>query len=180
MKAVLLLSDGIDSPVAGCMMKRLGVSLTMLHFGERNTKVDTLARTIDPVAELHVMEEPLKKLLDRCNPRYRCVLCKRGMYRAAETLCISIGADYIVTGESLGQVASQTLENMSVLDQSVSIPVLRPLLGFDKVDTIKLAEEFGTFDISIKDQHKCPYVPKSPLTMARLDRVLAEEAKANG
>jgi thiamine biosynthesis protein ThiI len=112
-----------------------------------------------------------------CRPKLHCVLCKRFMYRVAEAIARKEGADVILTGESLGQVASQTLDNLMVLEQAVSMPVLRPLIGFDKEDTIKIAREIGTYDISSQRSVGCPFVPRKPSTKAKIDEVIKEEGK---
>ena len=101
------------------------------------------------------------------------------MYKQAQEVAHEHGAKYIVTGENLGQVASQTLDNMFVLDSSVDLTVLRPLLGFDKNEIVKLGKELGTYDFSLIKAPSCPYVPDAPLTTSRLNKVLIEEEKMN-
>jgi thiamine biosynthesis protein ThiI len=103
--------------------------------------------------------------------RYTCILCKRMMYRVAEAVAKEVGAKGIVTGESLGQVASQTLENLFVLDNIASMPVYRPLIGFDKVEVEKIAREIGTFELSIMPAEGCRAVPSKPTTRARMELV---------
>ena len=182
MKGILLLSDGIDSPVAGQMMLKQGMKLIFLHFKNSSNpkareKVKALAKRLDKSAKLITIDhiKTQQAIAKKCNTRYQCVLCKRAMYRAAEKIAEEENAQFIVTGENLGQVASQTLENLHVLDSAVRIPVLRPLLGFDKNEIVKAAKEIGTYDISIVRTPACRYVPKNPVTKARLEKVLAEE-----
>jgi len=182
MQGVLLMSDGIDSPVAGHMMKKLGVDLIIVSFLNSNKpklrkKVENLAKKIG--GELIMIEnlETQEQIQDKCNSRYQCILCKRSMYRRAEKIAIEKNAKFLITGENLGQVASQTLENLQVLDKSVDIPVLRPLLGFDKDDIVRRAKKIGTFETSIVDSAKCAFVPSNPVTKSRLHKVEREEWK---
>ncbi|MCG2827401.1 MAG: tRNA 4-thiouridine(8) synthase ThiI, partial [Thermoplasmatales archaeon] len=106
-----------------------------------------------------------------------CVLCKRMMLRIGEKIAKTENADGLVTGESLGQVASQTLENIYVTNNAVKIPVLRPLIGFDKIEIEKIAKETGLYEISIIPCLPCSAVPKKPSTMAKLKNVLNEEER---
>jgi len=101
------------------------------------------------------------------------------MLRYAEAIAQKEHADAIVMGDSLGQVASQTLQNLRVVEQAISIPLLRPLIGFDKENTIKIAKQIGTFDLSIAPAEECTAVPIKPSTQARLEHILAEEQKIN-
>jgi thiamine biosynthesis protein ThiI len=99
------------------------------------------------------------------------------LLRYAEKIAEKEGADAIVMGDSLGQVASQTLQNLRTIEQAISIPVLRPLIGFDKEDTIKIAKEIGTYDLSILPSSGCNAVPHKPATRAKLDHIQLEEKK---
>jgi len=174
MLGVLLLSEGIDSPVAGYMMHRQGMEIIALHFinsksPKARDKVKRLAKLIHArVVEVdHIKTQ--EKIRNTCSSRFQCIMCKRAMYRSAEKVANDNGADYLITGESLGQVASQTLENMSVLDQAVDMTVLRPLLGLDKQEIITIAKEIGTYNISIEASPPCAYAPPNPATKAKLD-----------
>ena len=111
-------------------------------------------------------------------PELRVILYRRLMFRIAERIARKEGAKALVTGESLGQVASQTMDNMLVVNQSVSLPVYRPLVGFDKVEIIGEAQKLGTFDISSQDAPDCCtlFMPRNPETHAKLPKVLAAEA----
>jgi tRNA uracil 4-sulfurtransferase len=184
MKGILLLSGGIDSPVAGHLMLRQGIDVVAAHMDARPhsdeaglEKAWKLANKLGvrlivvPYARFH--EEASK----HCKAKLHCILCKRFMYRAAEALSVKEGADFIISGESLGQVASQTLDNLKILNAAVRKPVLRPLIGFDKEDTIKIARELGTFDISSQKSCGCPFVPNQPSTKAKLEDVICEEGK---
>jgi thiamine biosynthesis protein ThiI len=114
-------------------------------------------------------------LLDRNAEKYTCLLCKRRMYRLAERVARERRAKGIVTGESLGQVASQTLDNLAVLTDAAEIPLYRPLIGFDKEETIRLAKEIGTFDLSISPASSCRAVPHKPATTASIATITALE-----
>lgn len=109
--------------------------------------------------------------------RYQCVLCRRMMFRIAERIAEIENASAIVTGESLGQVASQTLTNIRTEEQAVDIPILRPLIGMDKVEIERIAKDIGTFDISISPGLCCTIVPDKPATQARLKAIIEEEEK---
>jgi thiamine biosynthesis protein ThiI len=114
-----------------------------------------------------------------CDDKFTCVFCKRMMLRYAEKIAELYNADAIVTGDNLGQVASQTLQNIKTIEEAVKIPILRPLIGFDKEEIIKIAKEIGTYEISIKPSRGCSAVPNKPSTMAKIDKILSEEKKIN-
>jgi len=184
MKGLLLLSGGIDSPVAGHLMLQEGVEIVAVHLDARPhsddagfAKAKSLASKLGvklivvPNAAFH---EAVSK---NCKAKLHCILCKRFMYRVAEALASREGAQYVVTGESLGQVASQTLANLGVLSQAIETPVLRPLIGFDKEDAIAIGREIGTFELSSAKAVGCPFVPHEPSTKARLNEILSEESK---
>jgi thiamine biosynthesis protein ThiI len=193
MKAVCLLSGGIDSPVAAYMMGRQGVDLILLHMDNRPYAAEGSVRKAASMAV------PLEKALGRplpfyfaphgrnqeinsrlCNRSYQCVLCKRLMLRVAKEVALRFGADAIVTGESLGQVASQTLLNLRSEQADLDFPVLRPLIGLDKLEIEKIAKEIGSYDISISTQGPaCLILPPHVITMAREEDVRAEEAKVD-
>jgi thiamine biosynthesis protein ThiI len=101
------------------------------------------------------------------------------MLRIAERVAQKEKCDFLITGENMGQVASQTLDNMAVIQTVVKMKVLSPLLGFDKNDTIKLARKLGTYEMSIQKSPGCPYLPQHPATTSRLEKVEYEEAKLN-
>jgi len=114
---------------------------------------------------------------ERCDARLACVFCKRMMLRIASALARRLGADALVMGDSLAQVASQTAQNLYVVSQAAGVPVIRPLIGLDKEETIALAKELGTYDVSIMPAICCVRAPDRPATAARLGAMLAEEAK---
>ncbi len=188
---VLLLSGGIDSPVAGWLAMKRGMSLRAAHFDsypytskESLGKVEDLAAALaswGPGFRLHVfpftrIQEAIKA---SCSPRYHTVLFRRMMHRIAREVARRSGSLAIVTGESLGQVASQTLENLAVIDQAVDIPVIRPLVTFDKQETVDLARRIGTFQISSRPFPDCctVFTPAHPVTKGKIERALEEEEK---
>jgi len=177
MKAVILLSPGIDSPVAAHLMKEKGLELIGLNFFIGNHKaVDKIAEKLGIEKVFCIShKEILSEIKNNTNPKYACLLCKRVMYRIAEALAKKEKAEFIVTGENLGQVASQTLDNLAVLDNAINMPILRPLLCFDKNETIKIAKQIGTYELS--ENKKCLFVPRHPATKARLEIVEKEESK---
>ncbi|NLX49375.1 MAG: tRNA 4-thiouridine(8) synthase ThiI [Methanospirillum sp.] len=188
---VALLSAGIDSPVAAYLMMRRGCRVVPLYVAlAPSPDEDALAkaratagvlREFDPDLELVVVTDDYlaraRGLMRRDEERLTCVICKRRMYRLAAALAGEVGALGIVTGESLGQVASQTLENLAVLDRAAAIPVHRPLIGFDKEEIIAIARRIGTFAPAIAPDAGCAAVPRVPTTRAVLDEVEALEAR---
>jgi thiamine biosynthesis protein ThiI len=188
MKGLLLVSGGIDSPVAGYLMLKKGVSLGAIHFSNLPfasdnsvDKVNNLVLALESCSNskipLFVMKHGIvqKMILDSCNRRFQCVLCKRFMFRVAEHVALSKGYDFLVTGESVGQVASQTLENLFVTSSAVRIPIMRPLVCMDKLEIVSIANDIGTFAFSTEKGESCSLAPHSPLTRARLFDVEEQE-----
>ena len=186
MKALLLLSGGIDSPVAGHLMKRkldiVPVYFDNAPYADSTTK----KRAMDAARKLGFKKiwiiphgESLARFAEKCERKYCCLFCKRMMYRVAERLAKKLGAKALITGESLAQVASQTSWNLLALDDAASIPVIRPLIGFDKVETIKISRESDLFETSTRPVMCCSIVPSKPSTRADLARVKQEEKKVN-
>jgi thiamine biosynthesis protein ThiI len=187
---VALVSGGIDSPVAAYLMMKRGCRIVPLYVALEGYLDETnLARTkatvealrrYQPEIELLVVRDGYlaraRRTLDsRGEERYTCLLCKRRMYRIAAEVARRVGAKGFVTGESMGQVASQTLDNLMVLTDAAAIPVYRPLIAFDKEDAIRLAREIGTFDASIAPACGCGAVPTRPATAATIETVRALE-----
>ena len=189
-RIVVLMSGGIDSPVAAHLLSKEN-EVFLLHMDNRPftddreiEKVKLLARNVRSSfgknIPLYVAPGGYASQTEtggKCLPRYQCVLCRRMMLRFAEAFAKRIGAEAIGTGESLGQVASQTLQNMAVEEEAVSMPVLRPLLGLDKTEIIEIAREVGTYDISAMPSVCCTLAPSKPSVRAEMEAIIEEENK---
>jgi thiamine biosynthesis protein ThiI len=188
-RVLSLLSSGIDSPIASWLMMKRGCEITNLHLdGGRWAGADVSRAAIEnhrrlsrwcagnPLSLVIAKSELLYDCMDRLRipPRYRCVICKRFMLRVAGELMRNEGALAIVTGENLGQVASQTLANLGVISEAAKVPVLRPLITYDKEETVTIARMIGTFDAHPGDL-ACRAVPHMPATAAVLTAVLESE-----
>jgi tRNA uracil 4-sulfurtransferase len=184
-RAMLLLSGGIDSPVAGLMTAKRGVALSAVHFesfpytSEKALgKVMDLARIMAVYTgqiKLHVIRftDIQMKLHDDCPADYLTVLMRRFMMRIAEKLAAKDRCLALATGESIGQVASQTLESICATNSVVTLPVIRPLIGMDKAEIIEKAEMYGTFRTSILPYEDCctVFVPRHPVTKPDLSKI---------
>ena len=190
MKFVSLISSGIDSPVATYLVSKTSKEIILLH-GDIRPFTDereienfkTLASHLKKISSSSIMVYiaahggSLETFKKSCNNRYTCIFCKRMLLRYAEKIAEKEDADAIVMGDSLGQVASQTLQNINVIDSSIKIPIIRPLIGFDKEEIVRIAKEIGTYDLSILPSEPCMAVPNKPSTQAKLDNILEEEKK---
>ncbi len=190
-RGLLLLSGGIDSPVAGYMLAKRGVRLDAVHFesfpytSERaREKVLELARIVSEyagdiyvhiVSLTHIQEE----LVKHCEEDYFTLLLRRYMMAIAEKVAIDHSCQALITGESLGQVASQTMQALGVTDAAVSLPVFRPCIGMDKEEIVTIARKIGTFETSIQPYEDCctVFTPKHPRTKPELEKVLVQERK---
>ena len=183
---VALVSGGIDSPVAAWMMMKRGcrilpIFVALGSFLEddarvRAGKVVEVLRMYQPDIRLRVIPDSYlacakKELVRQGLEKFTCLICKRRMYRIAEAVAREEGAKGIVTGESLGQVASQTLDNLFVLNDAAGLPVYRPLIGLDKEEITRMAREIGTFQSSTIQIKGCQAVPKKPSTSAVLEKI---------
>jgi len=189
--AVSLLSGGIDSPVSSWMMARRGVELEMVHFvsppytsQQAQDKVLELARLLTAYCGrmlVHIVPftEIQEEIRKNCPEEYFTLIMRRFMMRLAEAVAKKAGAKALITGESLGQVASQTMLALGVTEDVTTLPVLRPLIGMDKVEIIRIAREIGTFDTSILPYEDCctVFTPRHPATRPNLEDVRAAEAK---
>jgi thiamine biosynthesis protein ThiI len=189
-KAMLLISGGIDSPVAGYMIAKRGVMLDAVHFysypytSERaRDKVIELAKLVSRYAgTIHLYLVPFTDIqmtiYDKCPSTETTVLMRRLMMKIAERIAKDTGSQALITGESIGQVASQTIESLCVTDDAVSMPVFRPLIGFDKEEIIEKAQRIGTFETSILPYEDCctVFVPKHPVTKPKVDKLRESEA----
>jgi thiamine biosynthesis protein ThiI len=190
MKAVCLLSGGIDSPVAAHLLGRNGAEMVLLHMDNRPyadnsviAKAQQLAAKVEeglgrPVS-LYVAPHGYNQLMisQKCQKNLQCVLCKRVMLKVARNLARELGADAVATGESLGQVASQTLPNIAAEQGGLDFPVLRPLIGLDKLEIENIARSIGTYEISIQKGAPCTIVPGRPATMATPEMIKAQEER---
>ena len=192
-RGLLLLSGGIDSPVAGCMMAKRGLEIEALHFesfpytSERaREKVMQLAQEmcefcskihVHVISLTHIQEE----LRDHCTEDYFTILLRIFMMRLAERCARDYKCHALITGESLGQVASQTLRAIEVTDSVVNLPVFRPCIGLDKNEIIIQARHYGTFDTSILPFEDCctVFTPRHPKTQPKIEDVMRELAKVD-
>lgn len=189
-KAMLLISGGIDSPVAGYMIAKRGVMLDAVHFysypytSERaRDKVVELAKLVSRYAgRINLYLVPFTDIqmtiYDKCPSTETTVLMRRLMMKIAERIAKDTGSQALITGESIGQVASQTIESLCVTDDAVSMPVFRPLIGFDKEEIIDKAQKIGTFETSILPYEDCctVFVPKHPVTKPKVDKLRESES----
>ena len=192
-KGMLLLSGGIDSPVAGWMMAKRGMGIEAIHFHSypytsrrAQEKVEELARQISIYCgdfKLHIVNllPVQEEIIKTCPEEETTILVRRFMMKIAEKVGEQTGAKTLITGESLGQVASQTTESIVCTDQSVAMPVLRPLIAMDKVDIMDVAKKIGTYETSILPYEDCctVFLPKHPVTRPKLESILHSEEKLN-
>jgi thiamine biosynthesis protein ThiI len=184
-RVVALLSSGIDSPVAAWLMMKRGCSVIPVHFSTSQAQTDQVLAIVDalnqyaygwqlrPLVLSHekVLDPVLRQLQDMRKERWTCLFCKRVMLAKAAEIATEMGALALVTGDSLGQVASQTLSNLEVISYGIEKPILRPLIGMDKTEIMALARHIGTYETSVQDSHACPFLPDHPLTQASLDKL---------
>jgi len=188
-KVLSMISGGIDSPVATWQMMKRGAFINYLHFHSVPYTSDaSIKKVLDVIkvfqkhqlratlflAELAPIQE---EVIEKCHEKYRIILYRRFMFRIAEALAKREGAHAVITGESLGQVASQTIENMETIEAVTSMPILRPLVGMDKQEIVNRSKEIGTYDISIlPDEDCCAYFqPKQPATKATVEQLQKAE-----
>jgi thiamine biosynthesis protein ThiI len=190
-KVISLLSSGIDSPVASWRLLKRGAVVVGLHFSGRPQTDDRSEHNVAQIGEVlqryggvgRIYFVPFgdlqREISLMCPPDLRVLLYRRLMIRVAEVVAKREGALALVTGESLGQVASQTLENIRAVDDAATLPILRPLIGMDKVEIIRDAERIGTFEISIQDHTDCCtlFMPRRPSTRASIKEVVDGEAE---
>lgn len=190
-KACVLISGGIDSPVAAYMMAKRGLELMAVHFAsppytsERAEEkvAELLQRVARYSGRLKMYTVPFTKIQEqireKCKEDYFTIIMRRFMMEIAERLAQEKGAQALITGESLGQVASQTIGAIACTDAACTMPVFRPLLGMDKEEIIEISRRIDTFDISIQPYEDCctVFTPKHPRTRPELSKVIAEQEK---
>lgn len=189
-KVIALISGGKDSPLATYQIARKGFKVVGLHYenfpytteeNERRAEkiIKRLDRLLDQKLEVYFVPHGhiLTSILKNCPRRLTCVLCRRMMFRVAEEIAKNLGAEGIVTGEALGQHASQTLKNLTVSDSAVEIPILRPLLGYNKNKIVKLGKKLGLFGNGMKTATCCTATPEHPSVQSSLKKVKKVEEK---
>jgi len=183
-RVVVLLSSGIDSPVAAWLMMKRGCGIIPVHFSTGPAQTEQVEAILEalgkhsygwrlkPVILSHqqVLGPTLARLRELRQERWTCLFCKRLILSKAAQIAEEMGASALVTGDSLGQVASQTLQNLEAISYGIQKPILRPLIGFDKTEIMNLARSIGTYEASIQEAHACPFLPDHPLTQANMVR----------
>ncbi len=193
-RATLLLSGGIDSPVAGWMIAKRGVQINAVHFhsypytsDRAKEKVLDLARALSYSCcgiKVHIVPftEIQMAIHDRCPEEYTTLIMRRFMMRIAERIAVQEGCTALITGESIGQVASQTMEALGTTDCVVNMPVFRPLIGFDKSEIIDIARKINTLEISSLPYEDCctVFTPRHPATRPKMEKILEGESRLEG
>ena len=189
-RLVSLLSGGIDSPVAAYKMAERGADIVLLHMDNRphtdDRCIDKVKKIAARLREVTGKDIPLyaadhggnQSLIKKgCDNSYQCVLCKRLMMHVAKEFALRNGCSGIIMGDSLGQVASQTLKNIRSESSDLGFPVVRPLIGLDKLEIEAVAKEIGTYPISILPELPCGVVPQRPITEAEPSKVMLLQSK---
>ena len=193
-RAAILISGGLDSPVAAWMMAKRGVELTAIHFASppytselAHKKVQNLLETVSEYAggmrmvtvEFTKLQEEIR---DKCPQDMGTVILRRFMIKAAQRIAQEAYCSALITGESLGQVASQTMPAIACTDAAADMPVFRPLIGFDKSEIVSIARKIGTYELSIQPYEDCCtiFTPKHPQTKPKLARIEAAESRIDG
>ncbi len=190
-RVLVLISGGIDSPVAAYYAMKRGCEVDFIHFHsypytdkasiEKVTELIKILGKFQSRSRLYLAPiiEFQKEAVKTIESRHRVIIYRRLMYKVAEAVAEKNNLKAIISGDNLGQVASQTLENMGVIGNGIDLPILRPLVGFDKEEIIAVAKKIGTFDISIEPHGDCcsVFLPQNPATKSRLEDILKEEKK---
>lgn len=190
-KGLVMMSGGIDSPVASFLAMKKGVLISAIHFASPPYTSDmALQKVIDLLEQLSIYQtnqtiklyvvpftEVQTLIHEKANPIYMVTLMRRAMYKIASKLCETHGYQCIINGESIGQVASQTLESMRVVNEVTNIPIIRPVATFDKEEIISVATKIKTYDISIRPYEDCctVFVPEHPIIKPKLELIMIEE-----
>jgi thiamine biosynthesis protein ThiI len=184
-RVVALLSSGIDSPVAIWLMMKRGCGVIPVHFSTSSAQTEQVQAVVEaldhyaygwqlrPIILSHeeVLAPILARLREARGERWTCLFCKRVMLAKAAEIAAEMDAAALVTGDSLGQVASQTLSNMEVISHGIQKPILRPLVGMDKTEIMDLARQIGTYEVSTQKSYTCPFLPDRPLTQASIPKL---------
>ena len=192
-KGLLMLSGGIDSPVAGYLALKRGIKLDCVYFEAiphtsieaRNKVIDLSKKLLEYTNNINLYVVPFTEIQEaiykNCDNTYVITIMRRMMYRIMEKLVKKLKAHVIINGESIGQVASQTLTSMEVINSVTSIPVIRPVACLDKLEIIDISEKIGTYNISILPYEDCctVFVPRHPVINPRMDKCIEEESKFN-
>lgn len=194
-KGLLMMSGGIDSPVAGYLSIRKGVNVMAIHYASPPyTSMQSLQKVVDLLevlarytldGNITLIVVPFTKVQDAIHEKasntYLVTLMRRAMYKIAHMVCKESKIDVIINGESIGQVASQTLESMNVVNEVTNIPIIRPVATYDKEEIIEVARKIKTFDISIRPYEDCctVFVPEHPVIKPQIEKVMTEEAKCD-
>jgi len=185
MKAVLVLSGGIDSAVAGMIAKQRGIEMVAAHFSlepftdnSAERKSIKIAKKIG-IKKLYVVKHGNihAEIVKKINHKYYYIVTRRLMWKVAEHIAEKEKCNFMITGENLGQVGSQTLDNMAVIDNAVKIKIVRPVLCNDKNETIELAKKFGTYELSTGPEMCSVLGPKHPATKSTKEIIENEEKK---
>ena len=199
-KVVVLLSGGIDSPVAAFLMMKRGCEIIPVHVYMGEKTLEKIRKIWNQLKKYHYggksdlivikpkeRERILQKLKELGKENYTCIFCKFMMVKNADKIAREFGAKGIVMGDSLGQVASQTLENMYIVSQASDLPIYRPLIGLDKEEIIGIAKEIGTFELSTLPEDEVPFIPKHPVIKGSWEEfkklyreIFGEEPKKRG
>ena len=194
-KGLVMMSGGIDSPVASFLAIKKGVLVSAIHFASPPYTSDmALQKVIDLLEQLSIYQttqnirlyvvpftEVQTLIHEKANPIYMVTLMRRAMYKIATMVANDRGYECLINGESIGQVASQTLESIKVVNEVTNIPIIRPVATFDKEEIIEVARKINTYDISIKPYEDCctVFVPEHPIIKPKLDLIIEEEKKCN-
>jgi tRNA uracil 4-sulfurtransferase len=183
-RVVALLSTGLDSPVAAWLMMKRGCGVIPVHFSTSQAQTEQIEALVEALnrhaygwslrlitfSHQEVLAPVVARLQEAHAERWVCLFCKRMMLAKAAEVAEEMHASALVTGDSLGQVASQTLPNLEVISYGIEKPILRPLIGMDKTEIMDLARHIGTYQLSTQASYRCPFLPDHPLTQARVDR----------
>lgn len=194
-KGLLMMSGGIDSPVACYLSMKKGINVFAIHYASPPyTSLNSLQKVVDLLetlavysenSQIHLLVVPFTKVQnaihENANPKYLVTIMRRCMYKIGEMICNKKDIDVIINGESIGQVASQTLQSMKVVNEVTNIPIIRPLATFDKEEIVEISKKIKTYPISIRPYEDCctVFVPEHPIIKPSIEETKKEEAKCS-